>query len=106
MKIVGLEKLEDGRLPRVLTNPLVNVTTLELVLHPTEQISGTRVPPAVMSNLPRFFPSAIKLTFEGLDFQDMSALGTTCAQLPDLRSASFKGCQVHVYGANLRAARD
>lgn len=80
-------------------NSLANVTTLELALHPSEPTESTLVLQGVLEELPQFFPNVTHLTLDGVNFAEVHALSSVCANLHSLTRVSLKGGHFPIFGA-------
>jgi hypothetical protein len=70
LKLIGMEKIEEEWLPTAATNPLVNVTALELVLRPSDEVESTVIPKSALRKLPQLVPNGTVVILDGVGLSE------------------------------------
>jgi hypothetical protein len=70
LKLIGMGKIEEEWLPTAATNPLVNVTALELVLRPSDEVESTVIPKSALRKLPQLVPNGTVVILDGVGLSE------------------------------------
>jgi hypothetical protein len=102
LKLIGMGKIEEEWLPTAATNPLVNVTALELVLRPSDEVESTVIPKSALRKLPQLVPNGTVVILDGVGLSEgIFRNYDFCTNMQYLSRISWKRGNFHLHGACL-----